>query len=176
MRPEKLSFTVTLLFQFKKPGNLISASFSVLKIFSQKAHIILCRLYHKNLPTKERLHSIVPHYFTDPRCILCGNVEIGKRLLWGCIHKRSIWQNIASSFLDNFLSLIYEFIEKWRLSALAILPVSIEFQEQIACTVLSLWQTYWKHICDSHPFWPDEVAARATCTFRRIARENLAAA
>ncbi|KAG0739315.1 hypothetical protein G6F60_011755 [Rhizopus arrhizus] len=42
----------------------------------------------------------------------------------------------------------------------------------IACTVLSLWQLHWKHVFDDAPFWPDQVAARATLLIRRIHAEN----
>ncbi|KAG1302497.1 hypothetical protein G6F64_010873 [Rhizopus arrhizus] len=50
--------------------------------------------------------------------------------------------------------------------------LSVTYLDIIASVLLSLWQLHWKFIFEGHPFWPQEVVARATRQILKIHKEN----
>ncbi|KAG0755163.1 hypothetical protein G6F57_011589 [Rhizopus arrhizus] len=134
---------------------------------------VLWRFYHHKLPCRERLHRLIPDKFTDPLCIHCGGNDNDEHFLWQCPAKRTIWTTIASRFLQDPDSLRYDHLTLAGSTSLSLKEgLRIDNLSVIACTVLSLWQLHWKHVFDDAPFWPDQVAARATLLIRRIHAEN----
>ncbi|KAG1152004.1 hypothetical protein G6F37_000693 [Rhizopus arrhizus] len=63
------------------------------------ARVVLWRFYHSNVPTRSRLHKIMPKYITDEGCIMCGAIETDEHFLWFCLVKRPIWDTLAQRFL-----------------------------------------------------------------------------
>ncbi|KAG1328634.1 hypothetical protein G6F62_008060 [Rhizopus arrhizus] len=160
------------------PSDYPRAPFSAWRFFWQKAlphkaHTVLWRFYHHKLPCRERLHRLIPDKFTDPLCIHCGGNDNDEHFLWQCPAKRTIWTTIASRFLQDPDSLRYDHLTLAGSTSLSLKEgLRIDNLSVIACTVLSLWQLHWKHVFDDAPFWPDQVAARATLLIRRIHAEN----
>ncbi|KAG1578780.1 hypothetical protein G6F48_011664 [Rhizopus delemar] len=134
---------------------------------------ILWRLYHSKLPTRSRLHKIMPRYITDEGCMMCGAIEIDEHFLWFCPSKRPIWDTLAQRFLEQLLKLSFDQINQpYQTTAKTLSHWKIDTFHVIACGVLSLWRLHWKYIFEDTPFWPNEAAAIATALLRRIHNEN----
>ncbi|KAG1447731.1 hypothetical protein G6F46_011335 [Rhizopus delemar] len=52
---------------------------------------MLWRLYHSKLPTRSRLHKIMPTTITDERC---GAIESDEHLLWSCLLQQPMWDTL----------------------------------------------------------------------------------
>ncbi|KAG0865214.1 hypothetical protein G6F15_012933 [Rhizopus arrhizus] len=138
------------------------------------ARTILWRLYHSKLPTRSRLHKIMPNTITDERCMLCGAIESDEHFFWSCPLKQPMWDTLSTRFLEQTPRLTFEEISRpHAISAIVRPHWQLDSFQVIACGVLCLWRTHWKHIFDGSPFWPNEAAARATMLLRRMHQENL---
>ncbi|KAG0847613.1 hypothetical protein G6F17_012372 [Rhizopus arrhizus] len=138
------------------------------------ARTILWRLYHSKLPTRSRLHKIMPRYISDEGCVMCGAIETDEHFLWSCPVKRPIWVTLAQRFLDQPSLLSFDQINRPLQTTVKTLSHwKLDTCHVIACGVLSLWRLHWKYIFEETPFWPNEATARATALLRQIHSENL---
>ncbi|KAG1537495.1 hypothetical protein G6F46_009635 [Rhizopus delemar] len=138
-----------------------------------RAHTLLWRLYHHKMPCKERLHQLIPTRFRDPDCVYCGGVDSEEHFVWSCPFKHEIWQTISSRFFVDPTKLTYNLIHLPPSSDVEVAPsLSVTYLDIIASVLLSLWQLHWKFIFEDHPFWTQEVVARATRQILKIHKEN----
>ncbi|EIE86468.1 hypothetical protein G6F46_013304 [Rhizopus delemar] len=87
--------------------------------------------------------------------------------------KHDIWQTISSRFFVDPAKLTYSLIQLPPSSDLEVAPsLFVTYLDIIASVLLSLWQLHWKFIFEDHPFWPQEVVARATRQILKIHKEN----
>jgi hypothetical protein len=76
------------------------------------ARTILWRLYHSKLPTRSRLHKIMPNAITDERCMLCGAMESDEHFFWSCPLKQPMWDTLSTLFLDQTTHLTFDEISR----------------------------------------------------------------
>ncbi|KAG1556806.1 hypothetical protein G6F50_012682 [Rhizopus delemar] len=138
------------------------------------ARTILWRLYHSKLPTRSRLHKLMPNTITDELCMLCGAIESDEHFLWSCPFKQPMWDTLLTRFFDQNSRLTFDEISRPNpISATVRAHWHLDSFQVVACGVLCLWRNHWKHVFDGSPFWPNEAAARATILLRRIHQESL---
>ncbi|KAG1137525.1 hypothetical protein G6F38_011242 [Rhizopus arrhizus] len=96
-----------------------------------------------------------------------------EHFVWSCPFKHEIWQTIASRFFVDPARLTYSLIQLPSSSGIEVAPSLLAtYLDIIASVLLSLWQFHWKFIFEGHPFWTQEVVARATRQILKIHKEN----
>ena len=85
-----------------------------------------------------------------------------------------MWHTLLTRFFDQTSRLTFDEISRPHpISTTVRLHWQLDSFQVVACGVLCLWRTRWKHVFDGSSFWPNEAASRATTLFRRIHQENL---
>ncbi|KAG1546735.1 hypothetical protein G6F49_010411 [Rhizopus delemar] len=125
------------------------------------ARTILWRLYHSKLPTRSRLHKLMPNTITDELCMLCDAIESDEHFLWSCPFKQPMWDTLLPRFFDQNSRLTFDEISRPNpISATVRAHWHLDSFQVVACGVLCLWRNHWKHVFDGSPFWPNECTSK----------------
>jgi hypothetical protein len=111
---------------------------------------------------------------TDERCMLCGAIESDEHFLWYCPLKQDMCDTLLTRFFDQTSRLTFDEISRPHPISATVRPHwQLDFFQVVAYGILCLCISHLKHVFNGSPFWPNEVAARATILLRRIHQENL---
>ncbi|KAG1136154.1 hypothetical protein G6F38_012271 [Rhizopus arrhizus] len=66
-----------------------------------QARTILWRIYHKRIPSRQRLYRLNPARFLAPTCLLCNQPESDEHFVWSCPLKQAAWQLISCLTFPN---------------------------------------------------------------------------
>ncbi|KAI9015694.1 hypothetical protein CLU79DRAFT_707419, partial [Phycomyces nitens] len=138
-----------------------------------RIYTIWWRLMHGKVPSRQRLFSHNVTDVDDPQCILCGELEDDEHLFWACPHKKLIWHQIATRFLEYSTSLTFDHL------LLPSSPMSVEVKNTtvsaysiLGCTIGAIWEAHFQHIFHDVPFVTNRIADIATLNIRKIELED----
>jgi hypothetical protein len=143
------------------------------------ARTVWYRCIHKKLPTKQRLHQLIPTTHQSPLCTVCSlaTIEDDFHFLFACPPKLAVWQNIFQTYIQrqyiepSSISQLLSFSSSLTRDANHPLP-EIGIYQIFACTLLSIWQAHWRLVFDNVSFSSTNVIASASRLLTRLDSES----
>ncbi|KAG1036549.1 hypothetical protein G6F43_013028 [Rhizopus delemar] len=138
---------------------------------------VLWRIYHKRIPSRERLYRFNPARFLAPTCLVCTQPESDEHFVWSCPLKQAAW-NLLSwlTFPSQPIQLQDVMNPPTAASTATVHQSTVDRITVVACMMLSIWRVHWKVVFYDHLFYHGEVVARTGLMLRRIHRENMLSA
>ncbi|KAG1405993.1 hypothetical protein G6F60_003239 [Rhizopus arrhizus] len=140
----------------------------------RQARTILWRIYHKRIPTRQRLYRLNPARFLAPTCLLCNQPESDEHFVWSCPLKQAAWQLMSClTFPSRPIQLQDVMNPPTTASTATAHQSNVDRMTVVACMMLSIWRIHWKVVFHDHRFYHGEIVARTRLMLRRIHRENM---
>ncbi|KAG1209983.1 hypothetical protein G6F35_010643 [Rhizopus arrhizus] len=139
-----------------------------------QARTILWCIYHKRIPSRQRLYRLNPARFLAPTCLLCNQPESDEHFVWSCPLKQAAWQLMSClTFPSQPIQLQDVMNSPTTASTATAHQSNVDRMTVVACMMLSIWRVHWKVVFHEQRFYHGEVVACTRLILRRIHRENM---
>jgi len=138
-----------------------------------RARTVWWRLLINKLPSRKRLHTIMPGEF-ETSCLICGDeVETDRHMLFTCPKKIQVWRTTLSKHVGD-MDFSWEFIELLLYdNHEQILPINnISAIALLATILFQIWKYHFNQIRDDEPFDPAQVSAAIDIQVQLIVSQN----